>query len=69
MAPLRSVVLVEEHPSRAAGGIALRNAANVAGLAALGPVTVVGAGDPAGPLPLSTLGERRCRRTRCPAAP
>ena len=54
---LRSVVLVEEHPAAAAGGIALRNAANIAGLAALGPVTVVGAGDKAGLLPRSALGE------------
>ena len=55
--PLRSVVLVEEHPASAAGGIALRNAANIAGLTALGPVTVVGANDRTGPLPRSALGE------------
>ena len=58
VASLGSVVLVEEHPAGAAGGIALRNAANIAGLAALGPVTVIGVGDPAGPLPRSALGEQ-----------
>ncbi len=57
MRPIRSVLLAEEHPWPPRGGIALRNAANAAALARLGPLAIVGVGDPAGRHPPSRLGE------------
>src|SRR5688572_19734034 len=54
---LRSLIVVEQHPWRDRGGIAMRNAANVAALARLGPCTIVAVGDDAGPHAPSPLGD------------
>jgi glycosyltransferase involved in cell wall biosynthesis len=51
------VLLAEAHPWPPTGGIALRNAANAAALAGLGPLAVVGAGDRRGWHRPSALGE------------
>jgi glycosyltransferase involved in cell wall biosynthesis len=56
---VRSVLVVEEHPARAVGGIALRAAAAVQALAQLGDVVVVGVGDPSCDAAPSGLGETR----------
>jgi glycosyltransferase involved in cell wall biosynthesis len=53
----RTVLLAEQHPWPTDGGIAMRNAANAAALARLGPLVIVGAGDRAGWLDVSPLGE------------
>ncbi len=55
---ISSVLVAEEHPWPPRGGIALRNAAAVTGLAAAGSVTVVGVGDGTAPRSPSPLGER-----------
>lgn len=53
MGGIRSLVVARWRPHRPDGGAALRNAQNIAGLAALGPVDVVSVGlpEPAEPVP------------------
>jgi len=53
------VLIAEDHPWPPRGGTALRNAANAAALAAVGPLTIVGVSDPAGEHSPSPLGETR----------
>jgi glycosyltransferase involved in cell wall biosynthesis len=54
---VRSILVTECHPWPPAGGIALRNAANAAALARLGPLAIVGVGDPFMSRRASPLGE------------
>jgi glycosyltransferase involved in cell wall biosynthesis len=54
---VRSILVAENHPWPPLGGIALRNAANAAALARMGPTALVGVGDPVGPRRSSPLAE------------
>lgn len=54
---MRSILVTEAHPWPPTGGIALRNAANAAALARLGPLAIVGVGDRLGSHCASPLGE------------
>jgi glycosyltransferase involved in cell wall biosynthesis len=51
------MLVTEAHPWPPTGGIALRNAANAAALARLGPLAIVGVGDRLGSYSASPLGE------------
>ncbi len=55
---MRSILVTEAHPWPPTGGIALRNAANAAALARLGPLAIVGVGDRPEAHPASPLGEK-----------
>ena len=54
---MRSILVTEAHPWPPTGGIALRNAANAAALARLGPLAIVGVGDRLESHAQSPLGE------------
>jgi glycosyltransferase involved in cell wall biosynthesis len=54
---VRSILVTEAHPWPLTGGIALRNGANAAALARLGPLAIVGVGDRCEERPVSPLGE------------